>query len=327
VIRLRDVLLAVTGMALLAFVARRIGADALLREMTVVRVGLPIIVFLSLLRLVLQTRSWSIALALDGIRSSTRELIFIRLASQGIGYLTVLGPVASEPMKIRLLRNQPRSAATATLIDTGVYWFTSGLTGIAGCLAAGVLLTHSRRPVIAVVILGATFAVGLYVIACSRTILSPLVNALRLRCPGWLKKAEQIEVAVRRCASQHPSSIRQMFLLDVVCQALLASEVVTIFWCVRLPIHGGTVLALEAANRMVKIMAGWMPARIGADESGAAGAFVALGLPAASGLALALARRARDLLSVLVGMIWLAWHAQMRQSSAWSEEQQIICKL
>ena len=87
------------------------------------------------------------------------------------------------------------------------------------------------------------------------------------------------------------------------------------------------MLALEAANRMVKMMAGWMPARIGADESGAAGAFVALGLPAASGLALALARRARDLLSVLVGMIWLAWHARMRKSSAWSEEQQIICKL
>jgi hypothetical protein len=178
---------------------------------------------------------------------------------------------------------------------------------------------------IAVVMLGAIFATALYLIARPRTILSPLVTALGVRCPGWLKRAEQIEVAVRRCAGQHPSSIRQMFLLDLACQALLAAEVVTIFWCVRLPIHGGIVLALEAANRMIKMMAGWMPARIGADESGTAGAFVALGLPAASGLALALARRARDLLSVLVGMIWLAWHSQNRQNSAWSEEQ-IICK-
>jgi hypothetical protein len=324
-IKLRDVLLAVTGLALLAFVAGRIGTEALVREIAIIRVGLPIIVVLSFVRLVLQTRSWSIALGLDGIRSSTRELMFIRLASQGIGYLTVLGPVASEPMKINLLRNQPRSAATATLVDTGVYWFSSGLTGIAGCLAAGVLLTHSRHSVIAVVMLGVILAIALYLIARPRTILSPLVTALGARCPAWLKKAEQIEVAVRRCASQHPASIHQMFLLDVVCQALLAAEVVTIFWCVRLPIHGGIVLALEAANRMVKMMAGWMPARIGADESGTAGAFVALGLPAASGLALALTRRARDLLSVLVGMIWLAWHAQRRQSSAWSEEQ-MICK-
>ena len=67
--------LAVAGLALLAFVASRIGTDALVREIAIVRVGLPIIVVLSFLRLVLQTRSWSIALALDGIRSSTRELI------------------------------------------------------------------------------------------------------------------------------------------------------------------------------------------------------------------------------------------------------------
>ena len=149
--------------------------------------------------------------------------------------------MASEPMKISLLRNQPRSAATATLVDTGVYWFSSGLIGIAGCLAAGILMTHSRRSLVAVVIFGAIFAVGLYFIARPRTILSPSVTALAVRCPGWLKKAEQVEVAVRRCATQHPSSMRQMFLLDMACQALLAAEVVTIFWCVRLPIHGGAV--------------------------------------------------------------------------------------
>jgi hypothetical protein len=58
---------------------------------------------------------------------------------------------------------------------------------------------------------------------------------------------------------------------------------------------------------MVKMAAGWMPARIGADESGAAGAFLSFGLPAASGLTLALARRTRDLLASFIGLAWLAW--------------------
>jgi hypothetical protein len=44
-------LLAVTGLALLAFVAGRIGTDALVREIAIVRVGLPIIVVLSFFRL------------------------------------------------------------------------------------------------------------------------------------------------------------------------------------------------------------------------------------------------------------------------------------
>jgi hypothetical protein len=66
------------------------------------------------------------------------------------------------------------------------------------------------------------------------------------------------------------------------------------------------ILALEAANRVVKAMGSWVPARIGADETGMAAAFLAFGLPSASGLALALARRSRDLLEVVIGFTWLA---------------------
>jgi hypothetical protein len=50
----------------------------------------------------------------------------------------------------------------------------------------------------------------------------------------------------------------------------------------------------------------WAPARIGADETGMAAAFLMFGLPSASGLTLALARRVRDLIEVLAGVGWLA---------------------
>jgi hypothetical protein len=64
------------------------------------------------------------------------------------------------------------------------------------------------------------------------------------------------------------------------------------------------------------MMAGWMPARIGADESGMAGAFFAFGLSPASGLALALARRSRDLLAALIGLSWLAMSAGFLRAPA-----------
>ena len=98
-----------------------------------------------------------------------------------------------------------------------------------------------------------------------------------------------------------------MFLLDLACQVLIAAEAATVFWFLRLPLHAGVILALEAASRLVKMTSGWLPARIGADESGAAGAFLVFGLPAEAGIALALARRTRDLLACLVGLAWLAW--------------------
>lgn len=317
----KDLALALLGFSILAFAASRIGVHSLLREMSVLRIGLPVIVALSLVRLALQTASWSIALRRDGIHCSVGELMLVRLASQGIGYLTILGPAASEPMKISLLRNHPRSAATATLVDTGVYWFTSGLVGIAGCLAAAIVLVDSRNAATSMLILAAVLVAGLFLIVRPKSPFTALGGVHGVRGPRWLTKAVEIDTAIRKFASEQPSAIRRMFLLDLVCQVLLAAEVVTVFWCLKLPLHAGTLLGLEAATRMIKIAAGWMPARIGADESGAAGAFAAFGLPAASGLVLALARRTRDLLGCLIGLTWLAWR---QRSSALTSEARTV---
>ena len=305
--RRRELMLTAAGLLLFGFVASRVGWHAVMRELEAVRAGIAIIVALSLVRLILQTRSWSIALRLDGFHFSTGELMLVRLASQGMGYLTVLGPVASEPMKIRLLRQNGNSPTSATLADTGVYWFASGLVGISGCLAAGLLLAHSPKALVSAGMLAAIFITGLFTIARRKPFLAPLGDRFGACCPRWLRKAGQIETAVRNFARQDRPAIRQMFLLDFSCQVLVMAEVATVFWFLRLPWHAGIILGLEAANRMVKMASGWLPARIGADESGTAGAFLSFGLPAAAGIALALARRTRDLLGCLVGLAWLAW--------------------
>jgi len=253
--------------------------------------------------------------------------MLVRMASQGIGYLTVLGPVASEPMKISLLRRHARSPTAATLVDTGVYWFTSGLVAIAGCLSACMLLAHSARSVTSAAVVSSILVVALFALARPRLLLTPLGDSLGARCPKWLRKAGEIEIAVRKFALQDRSAIRQMFLLDLACQALMAAEVVTVFWFLRLPLHAGVILGLEAATRIVKMIGGWMPARIGADESGAAGAFLSFGLPAAAGLALALARRTRDLLACLVGLTWLAWVSRRSNDSASPEVRSLTAQV
>jgi Lysylphosphatidylglycerol synthase TM region len=310
-----NALLTVAGLALFAFAVGRIGWAAVIRAMEEARTAMAFIIGLTLARLILQTCSWSIALRSDGIELPAIKLMLIRLASQGIGYLSVLGPVASEPMKISLLRTRGASGTAATLVDTGVYWFASGMVGIAGCLSAVLLLTHSRHSILSLAMFGLILAPGLVLIARPKSRLSPLVDALGTRCPRWLQKGRQIEVALRQFASQYPSSIRRMFWLDIACQILSAAEVVAIFWSLKIPIHAGTVLGVEGATRAIKIVAGWMPARIGADESGIAGAFLVFGLSPASGLTFALARRSRDLLAALIGLSWLAWSTGFFSSS------------
>ena len=308
----RDLVLAFLGLSILAFAISRIGVQNVVQQANVLRIGLPLIIALSFARLILQTVSWNIALQRERIQCSAGHLMLARLASQGMGYLTVLGPAASEPMKISLLRNYPGSATTATLVDTGVYWLASGLVGIAGCVAAGIALGATRS----MFLLALFLSVAVILIARSKSPLAQLTGALGARCPKALMKAAEIDSNLRAFAAEHPGAIRRMFSLDLVCQALVAAEVVAVFWCLTLPVHATTVLGLEAASRMIKIGAGFMPARIGADESGAAAAFLAFGLPAASGLAMALARRTKDLLGCLIGLSWLAYSQRSNDVAA-----------
>src|SRR5262245_16593152 len=96
-------LVVLIGAALFAWVVARVGLPAIAQQMKVIRVALPVVIALSLARLLLQTAAWSAGLRGAGISARYRDLIGIRLASQAMGYLTVLGPAISEPMKIKLL--------------------------------------------------------------------------------------------------------------------------------------------------------------------------------------------------------------------------------
>jgi len=160
-------------------------------------------------------------------------------------------------------------------------------------------------------LVGAAVAFAIYFLLQVKSVLGRAVSALGERSPGWLTKAAQVEGAIRSFACAHPKIIRRMFLFDLACQALLLSEVMIGLYSLHLPVRPGAVLLIEAAGRAVRMLGGWMPARIGADEGGAAAAFLALGLPAAGGLALSLTRRLRDMTFSLAGLVWLAARTHM----------------
>jgi hypothetical protein len=259
--------------------------------------------------LLLQTMSWKCALRTDGIHKGIGQLMGARVSARGMGYLSVLGPLVAEPLRISLLGNEARAATPATLMDAGVYWFSSGLFAVAGCLCAvGYMGAHRHTG--SLIWLAASTLAGLVTIARGNPVLPGLVKKLGERAPSMLRRAAEKEAALRSFKTAHPREVRRMFWMGIACQVLLAMEVATIFWCLKMPIHLGMLLALEAANRVVRAMGTWVPARIGADESGMAAAFLTFGLPSASGLALALTRRSRDLLEVLLGFTWLALRAR-----------------
>ena len=299
---------AIVAAVLFAWVIVHIDLSKLGEQLKAMRVAVPIIIALSGLRLVLQSITWSASMKGEGLSVEKTKLMAVRLASQSMGYLTVLGPVVSEPMKIKLLGTRTEPTITATFLDDGVYWFTSISIAILGIVSLPLVAAHGAlyHSVPAIVAL----ALIMIVISRREPILSFPLRVLGAHAPSWLARAERVESSIRAYRLNQPALVSRMFRFDVACQLLIAAEVVVVLWALHLPIHFLAVLVIEGVTRAVKLVSGWIPARLGSDEGGAISAFALTGFSPILGLTLALTRRMRDLLWALIGIMWLAWNSR-----------------
>jgi hypothetical protein len=300
---------AVVALALFAWVIAHVGFSAMLLQLKAMRIALPIVLALSVLRLFLQSITWSASLEGQHVSANTTKLMGVRLASQSMGYLTVLGPVISEPMKIKLLGTPAEPTITATFLDNGVFWFTSALLAMLGMVFLPLVAVHGARYHAIPAFL--SLAGMLFVIMRHNPILFGLVRVLGNRAPSWLARAGKLEASIRTYRFHYPALVSRMFWIDVACQVLIASEVAVVLWSLRLPIHFFTVVAIDGVTRALKLVSGWIPARLGSDEGGAISAFALTGFSPLLGLSLALTRRVRDLLWALIGILWFAWNSRV----------------
>lgn len=300
--------IAIVAIALFVWVLAHVGLPALVQQVRAIRIALPIVLALSLLRLLLQSIVWSASLKGEQVSVDIPKLAGARLAGQSMGYLTVLGPVISEPLKIKLLGTPTEATITATFLDNGVYWFTSALLALAGIASVASVAVHGAvyHSIPAVIAL----ALMVLVITRRSPILSGVLRAFGKKAPSWLARAERFESSIRNYRVNQPALVRRMFWIDVSCQVLIASEVVVVLWALHLSIHFFTILVIEGVTRGLKMLSGWIPARLGSDEGGAISAFALIGFSPMLGLALALTRRVRDLLWAFVGIVWLAWNSR-----------------
>src|SRR5215469_9675672 len=303
--RKAHLIVAVVAIALFAWVLGHLALSTLTEQLKAIRVALPIVLALSLLRLFLQSISWSASLKSEQFSVDIPKLAAARLAGQSMGYLTVLGPVISEPLKIKLLGTSTDATVTATFLDNGVYWFTSALLAMIGIASLPFVAVHGA--VYHSIPVALALALMVFLITRRNPLLSGLVRALGKKAPSWLTRAEKFEALIRNYRVNQPALVRRMFWIDVACQALIASEVAVVLWALHLSIHFVTILVIEGVTRGLKMLSGWIPARLGSDEGGAISAFALIGFSPMLGLALALTRRVRDLLWALIGIVLLAW--------------------
>ncbi|HKS81193.1 MAG TPA: lysylphosphatidylglycerol synthase transmembrane domain-containing protein [Candidatus Acidoferrales bacterium] len=304
-----EALLAIASIAVFFAIAWQLDWSAMLADLRAVAIGIPVLIALSVVRLGLTTQSWKLSLTAVGIKPRWWRLLGIKLASQATGYLTVFGVAASEPMKISLLRGDTRAAAAGTLADSGIYWFSSALFGATACAYVAITFA-SKGHGISLLSTAILFAGALVFLAWRDPLLNHVIRLFGKASPNWLRKGAQIEAAIRGFREAHSRAARKMFGIDLGCQFILLAETAVLLHFMGLPLTLPFLLGIELVARMVKLTAGWLPGRIGADEGGSAAVFMAFGFSPSAGVVLALTRRFRDLLWCALGLTWFALESQ-----------------
>ena len=124
------------------------------------------------------------------------------------------------------------------------------------------------------------------------------------RGAGFMEQAQAIDRAIQEVYTQ-PARVAACFALNLLGWLVGAGEVFLILWFLRAPVDWTGALLLESLGQAVRGAAFAIPGALGVQEGGYLLLSSFVGLPADVGLALSLAKRARELLLGLPGLLYL----------------------
>ncbi len=247
--------------------------------------------------------------------SSLPGLLRIYLAGNSLNYLSP-GSVAGEPVRAAMLRDRmetSRAIASVTIFKHA-HLLSQAFFVAAGLAVAVVffdLPAGARWAALASVVV----LCGLLVLmtwALQKGSFSPIVAALcrfKMLAPKLTRYrdgARALDETIRRFYVHRRSDFftAAFWCLLGWCGGLLETYIV-----LRLLAPGRgweTACAVESLAMLLNNMFLFVPGRAGTAEGVRTGVFVLLGLPASTGVAYGLVRRARELLWVLPGLVFLA---------------------
>lgn len=309
---------AVAGLALLVYAVSTAGVEEIAGGLRRLGAGFVVILTLSGLRFAARTVAWMICI--EGLpRLRFADAFEAKLIGDALGNLTPMGLFVSEPAKALLVRRTVRvqNAVPAMLIEN-MLCALSGVLVIA--VGAVVLLASAPLPPLLRQVSAVLFASAALLLAASGWLLTARPG-LMSGSAGWLRgkgllpqrlhdtldRVRSIEERVFGFTRRHPARLLPLVALMGAFHAVAIAEAyVTVAYIGdAVPTVLGAFL-FEAVNKIVTVVFTFVPLRLGVDET--ATGFVAnlLGVGAATGVTLALVRKARMLCWSTVGVLLLA---------------------
>ncbi|HBB88656.1 MAG TPA: hypothetical protein DC047_13685 [Blastocatellia bacterium] len=307
------------GLGLLVFVIKKVGLQPLFDALIKIGFGFFFVLAISGARHVLRTIAMSLAVPAEHRRFNFFQAFAARLGGEAISFLTFTGPLLGEATKVALLRKRvPLTyGVPALVVDNLIYNMSVVFFILSG--ACVMLFTYHLPPLvsdalIAIAVIAALGIVAAALAARRRIMLLTWVidqmARLRLSPKVILKRRQHIyhiESKVYDFYKHHPG----VFFGMVGCNLLAhVSSVVEVYVTLRLlgfTPHLAQAYIIESLTKVINFVFAFVPGTIGVYEGGTEVVLQALGFVAATGVALALVRKAGTIVWTSIGLLILTW--------------------
>jgi putative ABC transport system permease protein len=308
------------GLGLLIYVINRVGLqpifDALIR---IGFFGFLILLAISGSRHIFRTIAMSAAVPAEHRRFNFFQAFAARLGGEAISFLTFTGPLLGEATKVALLRRRvPLTyGVPALVVDNLLYNLSVVFFILSG--ACVMLFTYNLPPLVYYALIGiaviAALGIGAAALAAKRRImlLTWLIDQmarLRLNPKVILKRRQHIshlESKVYDFYKHHPGAFFGMIGCDLLAHTSSVLEVYVTLRMLGFAPQVAQAYIIESLTKVINFVFAFVPGTIGVYEGGTEVVLQTLGFVAATGVALALVRKAGTIFWTSIGLLILTW--------------------
>jgi putative membrane protein len=299
------------GVLLFAAVLVSQGLPAVIATLALAGWGLVLVALFHLLPLALD--AVAIRVLFDTSRGSMRDALLARWAGESANSLMPAGQIGGPVLMARHLAQRGlalRDAAAAITVSTTLQTFAQIAFALLGAALLGAQATHHAVRASALIASGllALQVSGFYWLQ-RRGFFSKLMRAAT-RFAGkrdwsqWMSQAEAIDLAVQLTYGRS-GPVAASFLLSLVGWLVGTGEVYLILNLIHHPVGWIDALLLESLGQAIRGAAFAIPGALGVQEGGYLLLAPLVGIPPDAALALSLAKRARELLLGVPGLLYL----------------------
>jgi hypothetical protein len=313
------IIFALLGLLLFVYFVRSAGLGEVMEGIRRLGVGFLLVLCISAFRPVVRALAWTRCFeAPHELRF--RDALWAYLIGDAIGTLVPLGIFVSEPAKAALVRKRvPLMAGLSALAVENLFYSLSVALFIFSGMAALLFSFDLSKPLRMISIgalVGVIVAVSLAYVFIRKQwkFLSGTLEFLYSRGVGRRvletrrERVRSLEERVYGFYTRNRSRFLPIILLEACFHLSGVAEVYVVLWFISDTFTGGagalllSAFVLESVNRVINVVFKFVPLRMGVDEAGSSWVTKVLKLGEASGVTLAIIRKARIIFWTALGL-------------------------